>query len=755
MDGSAVAQMVRGQDARPAPGHRWLPRIAWNLVLSGACVVALSLTTAPAALGDTCPNSALRTGPAAVLPDCRAWEQVSPVDKGDSEVTPGQGIGTVESVGDGNTVAYPSLGGFPGEPSSEDGAYELGSRGGTDWSTIGLDPPNDVALGLAAQDVVAVSDDGSRSLVVTSAVLAAGGIAGNDNLYVHTASTGTYQLVATSSDPSFAQPSSGSGFLLVYGATPDFSTIYLRSRDALTPTAAASNENLYEWTSGGGLTLAGVLPDGSPTSGETFPTTPPPYGESWVSTNGSETVFVDDGTSLLYLRSGDNVLNISDGQAVDDTAFGMTPDGSEVFFLSPDKLTADSTADGRDELYRYDVATGDLTDMTVATDPTDTQGGFVQQVLGSSADGSRVYFSAKGDLAPGATSGQTNLYESHDGAISWIATVSGAGQPEVSPSGQYLMFVSPDSLVAGANANGHLQAYVFDAEATSANAELQCASCTPGGAAATGDVTLSDAQQFSLPYFVRNITDTGRVFFETPDALVPEDTNGLIDVYEWEDGHAALISSGRSDDNSYFGDASASGDDVFFTTREPLVGQDTDDAVDLYDARVDGGLATQSATGASSPPCSASTCRPTAPAPLAPPTAGSVTFSGPGNAPPSPAPTPPVPTSPAPSRPAVKTRVTGKVRVVKKVVHGARFRMSVKVPAKGRITINGAHVRKVTKSVAGAGTYNLTVTLTAKARRKLRHRRSLKLVLRVGYLPVGGGPSHATVRLTVKRKVNP
>ena len=41
------------------------------------------------------------------------------------------------------------------------------------------------------------------------------------------------------------------------------------------------------------------------------------------------------------------------------------------------------------------------------------------------------------------------------------------------------------------------------------------------------------------------------------------------------------------------GDASASGNDVFFFTRQALVGQDQDENDDLYDARVEGGIAAQ------------------------------------------------------------------------------------------------------------------------------------------------------------------
>jgi hypothetical protein len=82
-------------------------------------------------------------------------------------------------------------------------------------------------------------------------------------------------------------------------------------------------------------------------------------------------------------------------------------------------------------------------------------------------------------------------------------------------------------------------------------------------------------------------------------------------VYEWEregagscertapsfsasdGGCLYLISTGQSDSPSYFGDASADGSNVFFFTRQSLVAQDQDLNVDVYVARVDGGIAAQ------------------------------------------------------------------------------------------------------------------------------------------------------------------
>src|SRR5262249_5096315 len=139
---------------------------------------------------------------------------------------------------------------------------------------------------------------------------------------------------------------------------------------------------------------------------------------------------------------------------------------------------------------------------------------------------------------------------------------------------------------------------------------LSCVSCDPGGAPPSGDAYLQGpALPVSLPAahqttLTHNLSDDGgRVFFASADPLVPADTNAQLDVYEWEamgdascqvaGGCLSLISSGQSPGPSTFADAGAEGADAFFFTVDQLVGQDRDLIVDVYDARVGGGLAAQ------------------------------------------------------------------------------------------------------------------------------------------------------------------
>src|SRR5581483_10003297 len=150
----------------------------------------------------------------------------------------------------------------------------------------------------------------------------------------------------------------------------------------------------------------------------------------------------------------------------------------------------------------------------------------------------------------------------------------------------------------------------------------------------------------------RYLSDSGRLFFNSGDALVPQDVNGTQDVYEWEPsgvggcsaasatfnersgGCVGLISSGTSAEESGFLDASEDGGDVFFLTFSKLQPQDYDNALDVYDAHECTSAAPCFPVAVPQPPaCStADACR-AAPVPQpaifgAP---SSATFSGAGN----------------------------------------------------------------------------------------------------------------------------
>jgi DNA-binding beta-propeller fold protein YncE len=351
-----------------------------------------------------------------------------------------------------------------------------------------------------------------------------------------------------------------------------------------------------------------------------------------------------------------------------------------------------------------------LTDLTPKEggESANVQGG----VLGASEDGSSIYFVADGTLAgsgarrgtcvnngetPQAPGTGCNLYERRDGqGTRLVAPLSGGDAKvwsqdaehrpaRVSPNGQYLALMSERPLTGYDNTDavsGKPDAEVFLYDSTGAG-QLSCASCDPSGARPVGveyqklEAGASEALPavrgewestgwvaallphtsafgFNEPgYQADYLNNSGRLFFNALDALVPQDTNGTGDVYQFEPagigtcataaGCVGLISSGTSSEASAFLDASESGNDVFFLTASRLTSADVDSRSDVYDAHV---CSTQSPCiqppASPTPPCTTeASCKPSpAPQPSIFGAPASATFEGPGNLKPA-APPPP------------------------------------------------------------------------------------------------------------------
>lgn len=341
-------------------------------------------------------------------------------------------------------------------------------------------------------------------------------------------------------------------------------------------------------------------------------------------------------------------------------------DGERVFFTSPEQLT-DQPGSG---LYLWQrtppPGAGGRHLTLIVADPG-------AALLGASEDGHRAYFVTPGQLIPGGPPVSENgLYlwqdadgtpggslsfvggidfsdsDANDGAFPWN---HGPSVARVTPDGRELLFevsngsgLAPQAdhgSCAGRNANtvtnGRCsELYVYRADdSTPLAPDVVCASCDPSGATASANALVnvhdgSGASQVTS-HLSRALTDDGRrVFFSSAQALVREDVNGRVDAYEYDvpSGTVSLISSGRDAADAWFLDASADGRDVFFVTREQLVGWDTDQSFDLYDARVDGGFPEPAVAVA---PCAGEACRGVGHAAPAVAAVASQAFVGDGN----------------------------------------------------------------------------------------------------------------------------
>jgi hypothetical protein len=399
----------------------------------------------------------------------------------------------------------------------------------------------------------------------------------------------------------------------------------------------------------------------------------------------------------LYMRLDEHAtvhLNVSERGVAPESSrpaayLDASADGERVFFISQQALTDDAT--GTWKLYMYDAskpgsAADNLTFLSADGEPADGTGGSVSGMIGASASGNYVYFLAEGQLVGGQPLGVgRSIYLWHDGALQYVGPAAGGilgdelfgtgvaftltlRQARGTPDGRHLLFSAWSGSGLGGYDHGTCEGgrcrelYIYTAD----DGTVACVSCNPTGDPATANATDAVRTQNGGTqtdwHENEAITDDGaRVFFSTAEALVPADINGKSDAYEYDVATRSvhLLSSGRSSGDSWFMDASKSGDDAFFLTREPLVGWDRDQAYDLYDARVSGGW--PEPPSEASPCGDADRCRgPATSAPGTPPSA-SASFRGSGDVPGT--------LQPRPARcraGTVKRTVRGKVRCAKK-----------------------------------------------------------------------------------------
>ena len=542
----------------------------------------------------------------------------------------------------------------------------------------------------------------------------------------------------------YAQPFCGPQ---LEGASANGEHVVFRSYAQLTKTPAPGREGLYEWNAGV-LQLVSILPreeGGVAETGISYLGTPHAYNTGGaISEDGSRVVWESEGKT--YLRDT-NPLSSSDPDAQTTSLVGE----GEYQTASHEITRVFTTNSGG--LDEYNVETGE---SKVIAEPAaevhgtvsaSGDGSYVYFVANGQIDSTASEGAIQGNCEAGGlplTPGERcNLYAYHDRTTKLVAVLSGedgadwsrggSSRPEltvrVSSNGQYLAFMSDRNLTGYDPADATTgkpdeEVYLYDGE----TGHLACASCEPTGARPHGldyYVGGSSENELSSPlisgdyaneiwdpstslaanipgwtpnkllvaaYQSRYLSNSGRLFFNSDDGLVPKDANNNWDVYEYEPqgvpsgehacgavsasgsdvfkpertfangsrtsqpagtqetepaGCVALISGGQSNEESAFLDASAGGGegedgepgseagrDVFFLTTAKLAPQDSDSAFDVYDAHE---CTTQSpciAPPASNPPAcntEASCKAPPTPQPgiYGPPP--SATFNGPGN----------------------------------------------------------------------------------------------------------------------------
>jgi len=400
-----------------------------------------------------------------------------------------------------------------------------------------------------------------------------------------------------------------------------------------------------------------------------------------VSADG-ERIFVINDNELYMREGGTTTHHVSEsectaacGPSGGKLARWADLEGDMISFTTTEKLTDDDPTDagsGNEDLYVYrhspnPASEANLTLVSHDAEPADGSEGDVLGVAGMSDDGEVVYFIADNQLVAGEPTGlgEENFYrwDWNGGAptLEYLATARQDEQftPEnsitierdhmerrVSRDGSALMIETSKRLLPAADADADHDVYLWrEGEGWS------CVSCqvpgeASGGPSTTGRVgvtgtSLTGSAEGVDRELASAISEDGeRVVFETQDALVAGDANGpctvkpglrffpCTDVYEWHDGRLALITPGTASTDAGLVGISESGRDVVFYTRQPLVGWDVDNFIDIYNARIGGGFPEPPPQP---PECEGEGCRTEGSDAPAIAGAGSAVFQGPGN----------------------------------------------------------------------------------------------------------------------------
>jgi hypothetical protein len=644
------------------------PRM-WGLTIA-LCLIPVAMLGLPAvSSAESCPNAVFRNGPSSLLPDCRAYEMVTPPYKEGFPVTM-TGYPAFRVEEDGSSVVGESFGDFAGTENDaiegEHIAQSFGSdylitRGVLGWSPTAISPS---AAQYPEGGLLALSSGLTGSLwaeattAQSEAAVVDGAETPAESFFVRSIN-GPMVEVGPILPPGVSPKEVSGKYAEFIAASPsDLSTVLFSMSERHWPgdETEPGAESLYEYVgtgnsapllvgvSGGKLiSRCGTQLAFRPASAE--------YGsrrsyQGAVSSSGSTVFFIADAcegeppVAELFAhvdngQPGAETVAISEpsqedcpgcdieaGALAGATFQGASADGSEVFFTTSQPLLG---GDASNNLYEYDlgapVGSGSSSGRVVRVSGGDTTVASpvagVERVLYVSPDGSHVYFAASGVLTrtpngigQEAKDGQSNLYLYE--------------RDSEYPAGR-TVFVMPyadaieNAFVVGSGPveggfefaqNGSFIAFESYAHLTpddlsSLAQGFEYDSLTGGFARYSIGQDGFNADGNTGSSALGEVANDGSVYFNSVNPLVPRAVSGMSNVYEYREGSVNLISSGQDTYGTGLEFISPSGKDVFFHTFDRLVPRDTDDQEDTYDARAGGGFSEPS----SPPQCQADACQ--------------------------------------------------------------------------------------------------------------------------------------------------
>lgn len=628
----------------------------------------VTFTTQPLEVAGNCPNESVRRQQGATkLPECRAYEQVSPADKNGFPVYWRPLVGTATAAnsglsavaGDGETAVFTSWGVFAGSGGSLNQTYRS-RRTPAGWVTApGSSPINALHAWSVSEAVptwLAASADLREGLMITSnswspldpnQLAVPGTEYEAADAYLRTPAD---EDVLISLDPETGIAAERMSQNFNHAAIAgNGGHVLFESRVPLTPAAAAQENkgfNVYE-RDGDTTRLVSTGPTGGPADPECGARLAVP-ASSGQSADGSRVVFRTGGSDeqsenifcqllpkvkQLYVRiDGERTIHFTKSQrsepdpgGVGEAVFvGGDESFSKILFSSSESLTDGADLMPGEKIYEFDVGTEQLTALT--NDAT------AVGIWGASSDASSVFY---------VTADTRTLKRWSPAGVEEIASVAtgslnpAQGTPAFAASddGETMVFLAAQNLT-GYDSSGRDQAYLYRA-----GQPLRCLSCgSPADPPTDAHIEMGDGTSGKnvgdVGYYGSSITPDGSlVVFDTATKLLPSDTNNRRDVYQYDVAteRLSLVSEGSRASDAYVYGVSDSGRDVFFTTSAALLPSDVDGGdSDIYDARRAGGFPFGD-EGAKFV-CSGEACQGAAPPAPVRSTSASSQLVGPGNA---------------------------------------------------------------------------------------------------------------------------
>lgn len=623
-----------------------------------------------------------QAAPISTLPDGRAYELVTPADKGGATdmfaAPPKNGEFLNKDVGyvseEGQAFLFETNSAFGADPAAVSDKYVFRRNPTTrEWTYTSLASPS---LGVQRISAPVFDPADFANMAFDDFSGSEASQAGSEVISLVGPPGGSYATAFIGHE--FVSLLNSAIDTVPVGAAKDVNNVVLESLDhTIAPGAKTQDEGshaLYEWNGEGecgkespNCSLIDITPQGGTFKCGARLGQGGPAGSTHnaVSSNGLTIIFTapdpglrsngtaatvgcwDKGTSnapQLYMRKGGTTTQISAPmQGVEEGGkapvqhpavyAGASEDDTRIFFVTETEMTQEVAQLGLHdmELYSYDTTTGQVT--RVSTGVNSAEPANVRTVPTVSADGLVVYFTALGRLTSGLAPLELEeiylyRYDIESGTLDYVATVNQedyassdvglwvatGGLPNdvalkdtanwyATPDGSYLLFSSSRDLTSYSSAsddcalpekkdtrNGHcyeLYRYHYEPESPSGGS-IVCVSCNPSGAPPTSNAEFTRSTPIGPAAGpVRAMSNDGSyVFFDTADPLVAQDGNDTLDVYEWHNGQVSLLSSGSDAAPSFFLGASPDGANVYIGTHAKLVPQDGDSSGDVYDVRI-------------------------------------------------------------------------------------------------------------------------------------------------------------------------